>query len=309
MVNRIRRWLRAGIGYLLYVTGVLVLFLWLLFPQETVRRAVEGELGQMWPASSWRVGALTFALPANLILHDVEGYDRGEQGRKLVGIDRLTLSVQPIASLRLRRLQAGCRIEMDKGTVDGFLSKSLSKNDVQVQGAFQAINITQLSFWQQALGREVQGVASGSFSVAVQDGTLSSLDVDLEVKNGRIGLKRPVLNHSTLPFTAITATLHGRGGALQIEHGLVKSELFDGRFSGMIRAHSPLLLSELDIEGEMDPQSDFFVGVENTLAFEALHLQLKDKALPFKISGTLLDPGLHFQEYAVLFQKLEQELH
>ncbi|NLX19863.1 MAG: type II secretion system protein GspN [Desulfobulbus sp.] len=308
-MKRIRRWLSAGIGYFLYVRGVLVLFLWLLFPQETLRRAIEVELERMWPASYWRIDSLAFALPANLMLHDVEGYDRTERNRRLLGIDRITLSLQPMESLRHRRLQAGFKVEMNRGKIDGFLSKVLSKDDVQMKGAFQAINTADLPFWHHALGREVQGIATGRFSLQVQDRTLFSVDADLKVKDGRLGLKRPVLAHSELPFYEITVTLHSRDGELQVKDGVVRSVLFDGRFWGTISPQTHPMLSELDIEGDMEPRSDFFAGVKNTLAFEALHLQLKDKALPFRISGTLMDPGIHFQEYAILFQKLEQELH
>ena len=95
---------------------------------------------------------------------------------------------------------------------------------------------------------------------------------------------------------------------MHVDKGMVDSELLDSRFSGTIRLSPDPMSSQVDLQGEVQPKKKFFKAVNNTLAYEAFRLQLKDNHLPFTITGTLMEPGIHYGEYAILFQKLEMEL-
>ena len=155
----------------------------------------------------------------------------------------------------------------------------------------------------------MHGLASGRFTGAVSqhDHTLS-LEADIRVESGRVGLKQPILNHSELPFSLAAVTVQSRGETIHLDKGMMESELLDGRFSGAITPHPDPMLSQVTLQGDVQPKKKFFKAVSNTLAYEAFRLQLKESPLPFTITGTLVEPGIHYGEYAILFQKLEKEL-
>ena len=89
---------------------------------------------------------------------------------------------------------------------------------------------------------------------------------------------------------------------------MVASELFDGQFSGTVILNRDPALGQLDLKGAMQPTAKFYKGLNNTLALQAFRVQLTDNSLPFRISGELSNPGIHYEGYSQLFQTLEMEL-
>jgi hypothetical protein len=102
--------------------------------------------------------------------------------------------------------------------------------------------------------------------------------------------------------------LHGRGEALQLEQGTVESELLSGQFNGEIKLEQDPTTSRLDIRGTLQPRANFFNNVNNAAALQNFRAQLKNNPLPFRVSGDLYNPGIHFGEFSLLFQSLEKEL-
>lgn len=299
----------SGIGYLLYVVGILILLLWLLFPQETMRRSLEEGLGRLWPAMHWRIEAMAVAMPPSLVLSDVQGQDRTSEKKPLVRCDRVTVHPQLLESLKAQRLQADYRVEIGKGSISGRLWIGFGGGDLHVEGTAQRLNLVDIPWIHHQLGRALHGLVSGRFTgMLSKDDRTQSLEADLRVESGRVGLKQPILNHSELPFSLASVTLQSRGEIIHMDKGMVESELLDGRFSGTISLNPDSMLSQIDLQGNMQPKKKFFKAVSNTLAYEAFRLQLKENTLPFTITGTLMEPGIHYGEYAILFQKLEKEL-
>jgi len=309
VLNKACRRVGSGIGYLLYVFGILILLLWFLLPQETMRRSLEAGLGRIWPEFHWRIGAMTIAMPPSLVLSDVQGYDRAGDKRTLIRLDRVTAHLQLLESLKARRLLADYRVEIGKGSIAGHLSTDFGFGNIQMEGTAQRINLADIPWVHHHLRRVVHGLASGRFSGAVaQHDRMPSLEADIRVESGRVGLKQPILNHSELPFSLAAVTVQSRGETIQLDKGMIESELLDGCFSGAIILHTDPMLSQVTLQGDVQPKKKFFKAVSNTLAYEAFRLQLKESPFPFTITGTLVEPGIHYGEYAILFQKLEKEL-
>jgi hypothetical protein len=179
-----------------------------------------------------------------------------------------------------------------------------------VEGTAQRLNLVDIPWVQHQLGRALQGLVSGRFTgVVPQHDRTPSLEVDIRLESGRVGLKHSILSHSELPISLASVTLQRRGAIMHVDKGMVESELLDGHFSGTITLNPIPMFSQIDLQGDVQPKKKFFKAVSNTLAYEAFRLQLKENTLPFKITGTLMEPGIHYGEHAILFQKLEKELH
>jgi len=311
MLKNVSGWLGRSLGYLLYGIGVLALLLWLLFPKETVRRSLEEVLGSMWPELRWQVGTVALAMPARLTLRAIEGYRKGEDRSPLVQVSELTLHPHVGESLRTRTMVVGYRMTVDKGSVAGSVRILGRHKGLEVEGTARELRLADVPLISRLLGRALQGAVSGTFTAGlvppVKGGSVT-LEARLKVENGSLGLKRPILSHTEIPFSQGSVILSGHGAILQLEQGVVESELFDGRFSGMISLHGDPVLSQLDVKGAMQPKNKFFKGLDNTVALQAFRMQLKDNALPFRITGDLSNPGIHYEGFAMLVQNLEKEL-
>jgi len=313
MLKKAWRWLATGIGYLLYGTALLVILLWLLFPQETVRRHLEESLGRVCPDQRWQVGAVALDLSAGLTIRAIAGSERGKEDKPLVRIETLTLRPQVIESLRAGNVQFGYRMGLGKGNVVGLVRLDGGDKRMHLEGTILDVSLEAIPLLSRCLGRTVQGVASGTFAItgSIAPGKENGivLEAQVQVDNGRVGLKRPLLGHTELPFSRGTVVLHGQGETLQLEQGVVESELFASRFAGMLTVHRDPGLSQLDVQGAMQPKNKLFRGLDNNnLALQAFRVQLKENTLPFRISGELSNPGIHFEEYSMLIQTLEKEL-
>jgi type II secretion system protein N len=244
-----------------------------------------------------------------LVLSDVQGADRAGEKKTLVRCDRVTVHPQLLESLKTQRLQADYRVEIGKGSISGRLWIGFGGGDLHVEGTAQRLNLVDIPWIHHQLGRTLHGLASGRFAGMVsKDDSSPSFEADIRVESGRVGLKHSILSHSELPIAMASVTLQSRGALMQVDKGTVESELLEGRFSGTITLNPNPMFSQIDLQGDVQPKKKFFRAVSNTLAYEAFRLQLKENTLPFRITGTLMEPGIHYGEYAILFQKLEKEL-
>lgn len=310
MLRKILGWAGRSVGYLLYAVGLIALLLWLLFPQEAVRRYLEASLNRVSPNLRWQIEAVALEIPDGFLLQAIEGYEKGEGKIPLLRISSLTLRPNIAESLQSGSPQAGYRMTAGKGSADGVVRLTDGQKALHVEGAAQNFRLTDFPLPSRQLGRALQGSVSGTFSgtIVPAKGEMAEVEARLQVENGTLGLKRPILGHTELPFSQGKVFVHGHGEKLELEQGRVESELFDGQFSGTITMHRDPALSQLDLKGTLNPKNKFFKGLDNTVALQAFRVQLKDNTLPFRISGDLINPGIHFEEFSMLVQTLEKEL-
>lgn len=301
----LRNRLARGVGYLVYTLAILVVLLWWLFPQEALQRLLVGYLNRALPGLDWRVQAVTLRLPLTLKADDLAGYAAGGEPRPLVRVDELILQPDWAGSVRTRSLRADYSLHVDKGVVAGSLQLSGRPLHITaVQGTARGLQLADCPLLAHGLGREIRGQLSGTFA-----GDRDQFKAEGTLVEGRLGLKRPILKHTELPFARMTMMLHGDRERVQMEQGKVESELFTGQFSGTVTMGPNNTISPgIDLRGTLQPKAKFFQGVGDTVAVQAVRVQLKDKPLPFRISGDVTEPGIHFEEFALVFQTLEKEL-
>ncbi|WP_310600967.1 type II secretion system protein GspN [Desulfobulbus sp.] len=298
------------LGYAFYGTGILVLGLWLLFPAETVRRTLEERLGRAWPDLHWRVEGVALKLPFNLTVRAINGYGGQETEAPLVRVERLMVQPDLPASVSSRALQAGYRLEVGKGSVAGVARWQGERDGGRIEGTIREIGLAAVPLINRWLGRTLQGAMSGTFAVELRPASSPEpvLEAQIELADGRVGLQRPILGHRELPFTKATARVRGQGLRYELDRGAIASPLFDGRFAGKVALRPDPGQGQIEVQGVVDPKDKFFKGLDNTVNLQAFRLQLKDKPLSFSITGDLTGPAIHYGEYAMLMQTLEQEL-
>lgn len=310
MLKNTLRWLGSSIGYLLYGGAVLVLLLWLLFPKEAARRFLEASLQRVYPQMTWHVGAVQLAFPGVATALAIEGREPGGALKVLARMDTLVLQPNIAGSFTSRSVQIDYRMAAGKGSVAGNARIMGQHHGVRVEGAIDGIKLADFPVLSQRLGRTLQGVLAGNFAATIvpDRGELIGLEARLSAENGLVGLKRPLFGHADLPFSQGSVVLRVQDGRLVLEQGRLESALCSGEFTGMLTMERDPALSRLDVQGKLHPKAAFFKGMDSTLALQAFRVQLKDNSLPFRISGTLSDPGIHYEDFSMLVQNLEQEL-
>ncbi len=311
MLKRMCRWLGGPFGYLFYTLALLVLLLWLLFPKEACHRYVVQSINNSYPLLNWQVQSMTLQLTEGITLKGIEGYDARDTKKPLVRVDSVTLQPDIAGMMQTKHLQATYQMVLGKGVVAGVVQMTGWGKGVRVEGSVKGVQLVDCAILARQLEREVQGTVSATFEIRIPSLSegIPEMEAKLSVAQGRLGLKRPILDHTVLPFSRAEFILRGLGTALQLDQGLVESELFTGEFSGDMTVSRDPVASQLDIRGTLQPRPAFFKGVDNASLLQVIRTQLKEKTVPFRVSGDLYNPGIHFEEFSLLFQSLKKELH
>jgi hypothetical protein len=153
----------------------------------------------------------------------------------------------------------------------------------------QGVRLDDVAVVEQRLQRRMQGTAAADFTATIRRRplALTALDATARLEEGRIDLRRPVLGHGSVPLARAAATLRLEGERLVLTDGAVESNL---------------------LAGSLSPRSEFFSAAGGDSAgLQAIRSRLRDRPLPFRVSGALQDPGLHFEEFSLLFDALSKE--
>ncbi|MCL1980986.1 MAG: type II secretion system protein GspN [Proteobacteria bacterium] len=311
MGKSVLRRLTLVLGYALYGTGILVLALWLLFPAATVRRTLEEQLGRAWPDLHWQVEGTGLELRLRLMVRAIKGYQGQAAETPLVTLERLTIQPDLLASVLSRTVQANYQLSIGKGNITGVVRWPSGSDAVRIEGVIRQVSLGAVPWIGSRLGRGLQGTMSGTFTMGLSPASFLKPTLEearLEVTNGRVGLQRRILGHRELPFTKAKVMVRGQDEMFELVQGEIASPLFDGRFSGKVSLRHDPGQEQIEVQGVIDPKDSFFKKLDNTVNLHAFRLQLKDKPLEFSIRGDLASPGIHYGEYAMLVQTLEQEL-
>lgn len=306
---RVLHRLGALLAYLGFALGLALLFLWLLLPRQALPDLMAGALNRAWPQLRWQVRSLSLRLPEGLRLAGVEGYGTGLDKAPQVRIDSLTVRPDLAVLVRSGRPQAHYRLVLARGEVTGTVGLEDWNRGLRLAGTMAGVELAELPLLARFLGRDIDGTLAATFKGVLATAGGGALEGELAVANGRLALRRPVLAHRSLPFSRATVQLRANGPSLQLDQGQVESELFSGQFAGAVTWPPDQPLGRIRIQGQLQPRPLFFKGVSSGAVLQLLRSQLKDNTLPFRISGSPDDPGLIFEEYAVLFQSLQKELN
>ena len=182
--------------------------------------------------------------------------------------------------------------------------------ELRIEGTLQGVRLDDLAILERRLQRGLQGTAAADFTATVRRSplALTGLSATARLENGRIDLRQPVLGHGFVPFSRVGVSLLLQGERLALTDGTVDSNLFAGTFAGDLRLRPDPAASLITLTGSLQPRSEFFsaAGLSSAVLTE-IRTRLRDRPLPFRVSGALGDPGVHFEEFSLLFDALSKE--
>ncbi|WP_028583026.1 type II secretion system protein GspN [Desulfogranum mediterraneum] len=307
-------WASRATFLLAYTLVVVTLLLWLLFPAAFLRQWTPRYFQAAFPGYSLEMEELALRFPGQLELGGLElAAVRGRNGgRELLVVEQLLLRPLPGESLRARGPVLQLAGRLAGGELEARLQGGELLGQYRLEGHFSALELGGVKLLEQTLGRELRGRLGGVFSLVLNRGSeeeeaLQTMDLELELVDGVVGLKQPIFGHTLLPITSLAARIEGKGRTFQLSQGVVESSLFAAEFRGRLQLQQPLGESLLSIRGTLQPRPEFLKNIEDRQTAEGLRRRLAKGPLSFTISGSLQSPGIVFSGLAELMELLQPE--
>jgi type II secretion system protein N len=297
-MNKVLRWLAASIGYLLYTALVLVLLLWVLLPADSIRLWLQTRLNSASPDLRWEIADLQATLPAGLVASDVRLQEAGGAQEELLQVAELRI-MPDLRSLLTSRAELPFRYQLRTtgGTLRGTASLLEEYAKLRCEGDAENLQLAGLTVLWTRIGRTATGKLSGHyrFEGDWRDPYQGVLTAELQLAEGSISLQQPVFGLDQLEFSQLTTTLELRDRVLALTGGTVESRLLAAEYSGTVTLDNPLLMSEVKIDGMLEPRSELLSSLRDQATVTLIRNQLRDNKLSFVLNGTMLEPGIQFQ--------------
>ncbi len=288
------RWLLSSLGYLLYTLVVLVCLLWWKFPADTVKTWLEHQLGAKTPGYVWKIETLKPVLPGHIHAGGITITPVREK-MPLVRIGQLDLVPDPARLLSKNKL-IRFSMRLFGGTAHGRLVIGAGSRRFDCRGKFDMLDIAKMSAVRKRLHRQLTGIAAGNFSWHHSSRPTEKQTIAGTVifGNGTLPLRKAVLGLTRLPYSTIETPFTYREGKWIIEKGKLVSPKMTAVFNGRIEPAGNIADYRLQFTGRLTPRSELFTGSGNNRMAGMIRSFLKDGSLPFTLSGTAAEPGIHF---------------
>ena len=298
---------RAFFGYLLYTVAVLLLMLWLQFPEAAVKAKAEAELNQLLPAFSWRIGGISLTLPADLHFSQISISEKGNK-KPLFTVESISLRPDLAGWQKTGRWSVLYTVRLLDGRINGNLGLTKDKKNLQYSGEVSGIRLDSpgLKNVLAAYNRKVSGTLTASFA-GRQDrwrGLFAVSEGSVTVSKGTVSLQEPVLGMEKLTFESISSKVSKQGGTLRLQEGKLESKLLAAEFVGSFQLLEPVFRSSVQLQGAVLPRPEFLASLGSPMMVNMLKRQLRQDRMPFTLNGTVQEPGIRFNGLPPDFNRL-----
>jgi type II secretion system protein N len=266
-----------------------ILFLYIGFPYETLKRRIIGELEAKTPFR-YEIEEIRPHPLSGLTFKNIAVYTRVDSERvKVLGVERFRITLS-ILQLLWRKVYLRLWGKMLDGTVDGDFLKEGRGGKLTLVG--RDVNLQHIHFLQEVKGVELSGILQGKTMIGLREGNLFGQSGTAEFQISGAVLKR-------LPLPGIAPLRVGHiQGHIELEHGkIILKQLtssggdFNGQVLGNIFLNSHLPQSRLNLKITIKPSGKFDPRYRMLLSL--LGSQGKAKGVyAFSLRGTLLHPRL-----------------
>ena len=266
-----------------------ILFLYIGFPYDTLKRRIIGELEAKTPflyeieeVRPYPLSGLTFK---NVVIYALVGSKKV----KVLGVDRfrVTLSLLP---LLWRKVYLRLWGEILGGTVEGEVTKRGDKGELMLVG--RDVNLQQVNILRDAVGVEMAGILRGKTAFTLGEGGVYEQSGTAEFT-----ISEAIVSRLPLPGVA-PLRVGGVQGRLELKRGnvIIKSLAFsggdlNGQVLGNIFLNPNFSQSRLNLRITIKPSAEFDPRYRVLLSLLGRQGQ-KEGFYAFSLKGTLLHPRL-----------------
>ncbi len=274
--------------YLLFGLVALVLFLYLRFPSEMVKIAIDDQVKQADPKAHLDVDLINPTIPPGLKL---EPLSVRYAGLPVLRMDFLKISPN-LLYLFSPSSRYTYRGDIGSGDLKGIAVTDITNNRPQskITMTLNRVPLTYLEFLNQWRGYKADGEldANIAFDSAKGGGTA---DVDMEISPARIAFDPPLLGIAALDFSELKSQLVVTRRMLQIKNCDVIGNQIDGKLTGSIVFRDPIETSRMSLSLTVRPQQEFLADHKNDMIGGLLaSANAQKRGIVFRITGSISNP-------------------
>ncbi len=287
-MNRIRKWFLYAL-FVLVATG---LFLYLRFPERTVRQYLEGQAGKLFSPYALKIGAVTPAFPPGLVLREIV-FESGRQPHDV--LERLKITPAYSAFFN-----PGRNLVLATPAYDGHitcmvnLSQGNLSPEVIAAATLESVDFEKVAWLRKIIRRNISGRLSGQVFLDTTKAT-DPVKARLKVADGRIDLRVPLFSLKSFTFDLVETDFTLNRKRVNIQRCILRGEQLVGNFSGSIDLQTPFGESPLSLVGVFKMQPDFAAHLQNNLPEGFLDRKRAAAGYPLRFSGTLDEPKFYLK--------------
>lgn len=283
--------------FALCVTGLCLI---ILFPRERISSWVATMIETRIPGYDCSIEDIRYVHPLKIRLYRV--IIANDYQGIAIPIDSLLLSFPtsyPVMQIGVSGVVFGGNVSADISFENLKKRGKIDTDNLEVS----QIYLEEMDMIERALGRSLQGILSYSGRMSVEPGKLNMLRLtgNVRIRNFTTQLRQPIFSQDELSFKDVKADLSLSSSVLQLSDGQAIGSFMDGDFSGKMKMTAFWRKSPLDFKGNLTPQPELLEDNPNySEAFDLYFQKYNTRSIPYRISGTLADPGISFSDWPLL---------
>jgi len=279
---------KKSIFYTIYIIAITGIFLYFLFPADTLKTYLAYRLSQGDPDVTITIDRVSPVIPPGISLYNVA---IKHQNKELVDLEKLKL-MPGILSLFSDKTTVNFKGYVNAGTISGRaeLDDNSGTQEVKGGGRISGIQVEGIPALQRLPADKIAGVLNGDFTFA-NVGSDRSLAGKLTLSKSKIELKKAVFNVKSLEFRDIDADLMLNNDTLTIKQTKARGNQLDADLTGTIALTGQTGKDTMNLSVSLTPHHLLLAKIEKKLPMDFLrNKKAGDAPISFKIDGTLDKP-------------------
>ena len=276
-----------------YIIVITFIFLYLLFPADTVRAYLSYQLSQIHPAVKVEIERVNPAFPPGLKLDNVSFYQGHTRLGKLETV-RLRPGFFSLFSSETRLSFSGTGYSGNLAGNATIVSNSeITRTTVTAE--ISGFDLKEMAAVETLSRYKIAGRLNGTFTFS-SDTANQTLESMLTLLDGEFDPASPMFEGGLLTFRQIKADLRLDNQRLAIKKCGLEGDQVDGELSGSIILNANSAKSILNLNVIIKPHQAFLAKMGKSFPVDLFKAQRGDKrGFSFKITGTGDSPRLLFE--------------
>ena len=280
---------KKSIYYTIYIIAITGIFLYYLFPSDTLKTYLAYRLSQGNPDVTITIDRVSPVIPPGISLYNV-GIEH--QNKALIDLEKLKL-MPGILSLFSEKTTVNFKGYVNAGTISGRaeLDGNSGIQEVKGDGWISGIQVEGIPALQRLPADKIAGVLNGNFTFA-NVGSDRSLAGKLTLSKSKIELKKAVFNVKSLEFRDIDADLILENDTLTIEQTKARGNQLDADLTGTIALTGRTGKQTMNLSVSVTPHHLLLAKIEKNIPMDFFrNKKAGEAAISFIIDGTLDKPN------------------
>ena len=280
---------KTSIFYTIYIIAITIIFLYFLFPSDTLKTYLAYRLSQGNPDVTVTIDRISPVIPPGISLHNVGIV---HQNKALVDLEKLKL-MPGILSLFSDKTTVNFKGYVNDGTISGRaeLDGHSGAQEVKGDGRISDLQVEGIPALQRLPADKIAGVLNGNFTFA-NVGSDRSLAGKLTLSKSKIDLKKAVFNVKSLEFRDIDADLILKNDTLTINQTKARGNQLNADLTGTIALAGQTGKQAMNLSVSITPHHLLLAKIEKNIPMDFLrNKKAGEAAISFKIDGTLDKPN------------------